>query len=282
MIDAPLAHEFVGNGKHMLMILHGILGNRTNWKGFARSLLEDIPGWRVCLVDLRAHGDSKGKFPPHDIHACAEDLAELCAHIGEEPAALAGHSFGGKVAAIYAQQFAADLHSLWILDSTPGLASRSTVSSEVTSVISTLQTVALPIASRRDLVEELKNKGLALSIARWMTTNVRSTRDGFVWRFDLDIVAAMLESYAHTDAWGVFDRPPSGLTIDFVRGENSDRWDEDDKTHLELLASEKKIRLHVLENAGHWVHTDNPEGLQAMMSRGLAQLRSPEGSAARA
>ena len=30
------------------------------------------------------------------------------------------------------------------------------------------------------------------------------------------------------------------------------------------------VHLHVLEDAGHWVHVDNPEGLMEMLAAGLA------------
>ena len=30
---------------------------------------------------------------------------------------------------------------------------------------------------------------------------------------------------------------------------------------IETLKQEKKISYHVLEKAGHWVHSDNPTGL---------------------
>ena len=57
------------------------------------------------------------------------------------------------------------------------------------------------------------------------------------------------------------------MEIDIVRAEKSNRWDPDVIQRLESLAarerggSEGKISVHILPNAGHWVHVDNPKGL---------------------
>lgn len=62
------------------------------------------------------------------------------------------------------------------------------------------------------------------------------------------------------------------MEINFVRAENSDRWEPDTVQRLESLAarerdgSEGKVAVHVLPKAGHWVHVDNPKGLVQIMA----------------
>ena len=34
----------------------------------------------------------------------------------------------------------------------------------------------------------------------------------------------------------------------------------------------KSVRLHVLPNAGHWLHVDNPDGLCALIAPELVRL----------
>ena len=49
-----------------------------------------------------------------------------------------------------------------------------------------------------------------------------------------------------------------GLKIDFVRAERSSfRWEGED----EALIKHHGHRVHLLRDSGHWVHTDNLEGL---------------------
>ena len=57
------------------------------------------------------------------------------------------------------------------------------------------------------------------------------------------------------------------MEIDIVRAEKSNRWDPDVIQRIESLAarerggSEGKFSVHILPNAGHWFHVDNPKGL---------------------
>lgn len=58
--------------------------------------------------------------------------------------------------------------------------------------------------------------------------------------------------------WPLVANPPEGLKLDFVRAERSDyRWGGQDNERIE----EYGHRVHLLKNSGHWVHTDNPDGL---------------------
>lgn len=243
--------------------LHGILGSRRNWLSFARRVVSQHPQWRLVLVDLRNHGESHGAPGPHTLAACAQDLGELAAALGEEPRVVVGHSFGGKVALVYARDVAAELDDLWVLDSSPGTyLPRGTGSVE--QVIRTISSLSLPIAGRRELVQALQDQGLSLSLAQWMTTNLRPAPGGFVWRFDLDAVREMLIDYAATDLWPWVENPPPGYRTHFVQGGRSDRWTDDDRERL-ARGQRAGLDLHVLPNAGHWVHTDDPDALFAVM-----------------
>ena len=68
------------------------------------------------------------------------------------------------------------------------------------------------------------------------------------------------------------------MEITIVRGEKSDRWDPDVIQRLETLAarqrnaSEGTVSVHLLPNAGHWVHVDNPKGLLDIVAPKLASL----------
>ena len=68
------------------------------------------------------------------------------------------------------------------------------------------------------------------------------------------------------------DNVPEGVHIDFLRAERSlHRWAHEDvqRIHLaEQIASSEGagVQMHVLEDAGHWVHTDNPDGLFRLLT----------------
>jgi pimeloyl-ACP methyl ester carboxylesterase len=51
-----------------------------------------------------------------------------------------------------------------------------------------------------------------------------------------------------------------------VRGGRSDRWRAEDLQRLAQAVAAGVVVDTVLERAGHWVHTDDPEGLLAIVA----------------
>ncbi len=233
-------------------ILHGILGSGRNWRSFSRRLARAWPGRRLVLVDLRGHGDSHPAPPPNTLAACAEDLAELADRVGA-PSLVMGHSFGGKVALRYARDEPAGLDAVWVLDALPG---REGAVSDVARVIRALRAVPLPLARREELRQLLLGWGFSELLAGWMTTNLRRGEGGLVWRFDLEAVQELLADYLAVDLWPVVEDAPCALH--FVRAARSERWTD---AVLARFYGLSDVWVHTLEDSGHWVHAENPEGL---------------------
>lgn len=107
--------------------------------------------------------------------------------------------------------------------------------------------------------------GFSLPVARWVTTNLRAVQGSshLHWTFDLDGIADMYDSYEETSLWGLLQQPPQGLAVDFVRAERSNfRWEGSVAENIQQLGH----RVHLLRDAGHWVHADNPGGLFDIMA----------------
>lgn len=74
------------------------------------------------------------------------------------------------------------------------------------------------------------------------------------------------------------ENPPKGMEIVIVRAEKSDRWDQDAIERIQKLASQGgsdspgKVSFCVVQNAGHWVHVDNPKGLLEIVASKIASL----------
>ncbi|MCB9546452.1 MAG: alpha/beta hydrolase [Myxococcales bacterium] len=259
----PLAHRVVGpDAGPTAFILHGILGQAGNLGGLARSLATRHPTWRFVLPDLRGHGASPSGEPPHTVAACADDLAALAAEVGA-PQVVIGHSFGGKVALVYARTYGVD--DAWVLDAPPGAADPG-VDHEVPRVIAATRALAPPFASREAVTAHFLDRGFGTGIAAWMTTNVARTAAGLVWKPDLDVVEALLADYFRTDLWD-FLAAPGATRVHLLRAGRSDRWDAATLTRLATLP----IDVHVLPDAGHWVHVDDPAGLQALLDVTLSR-----------
>jgi hypothetical protein len=102
-------------------------------------------------------------------------------------------------------------------------------------------------------------------MARWMTTNLKAAEGGYVWRFSLQPVEEMLSDYMRQDLWPFLESYKEGQEIHFVRAGKNENWSHLEVGRLEELASKGLIRLHCLEESGHWLHVDSPDLLRALL-----------------
>lgn len=272
VVESARAHK-------LAFVLHGALGSGQNFNRFTQRLARERGEYRYVLVDLRHHGESRGAPPPNTLRACAEDLAALAVEIGAAPEVVMGHSFGGKVAIEYARLAgeASDprareaLAQVWVLDAVPGPRSGEGAS-EIERVISAVRSVPMPAQSRRSVVEHLTERaGLSSGLAEWMTTNLRRRGDSYEWTFDLDAIEELVADYSRVDLWDFLAQPRQRPEFQLVVAERSDRWPPELRERARTLSPSARVIYHELENAGHWVHVDNPEGLLGLLTQHLAR-----------
>lgn len=252
-------------GRPCVWVLHGILGSARNWRAFTRRLMRDRPDLAFRLIDLRHHGDSHEGFgPPDTVDACVDDLLRLADGLGERPVAVVGHSFGGKVALMHAGRAPDGLRQAWVLDATPGTVDTFPADNEVVTVITALRRIPMPLATHAEVAEILQDMGFSAALAQWMTTNLQPDGEGgYVWRFDLDGVEAMILNYARVDGWPVIEHPPVDLHV--VRAGRGDRWPPEEVRRLAAAP----VQSHLLADSGHWVHVDAPEALRVLLASHL-------------
>jgi len=253
----------------LALVLHGALGSGNNLRSLASKLSKLRPEYRFCLVDLRHHGESQGAPAPNTLEACARDLDALVARIGAEPQVIAGHSFGGKTALMFAKLFPGRARQLWILDSNPGSQEPSSAN-EVIRVIESVRRTTTPAADRALVIGELTAQGISSGTANWLATNLVRQAEGFVWRFNLDAIYELMLDYFKVDLWPVLESEAADSDFRVVVAERSDRWAPENRARLQALVERAPhARLHVVPNAGHWLHVDNPAFLIELMSRDL-------------
>ncbi len=259
----------------LAFVLHGILGSASNWRSFVRRLVdrsEVAAALDWVLVDLRAHGESSltPAPPPHTVDACAADLARLARHLERPVDLVIGHSFGGKVALSFATEHSPATRAAWFLDTPPGpmtLGDAGTGRDDLERVLGILETIPEPLPGRQEVAERLMAQGLSAGLSQWMTTNVRGTSEsGYRWKFDLAAVKALIADYARLDLWPLVEHPRPGLVVHGVRGERSTRFDPEDVARMD------RIGAHVIADAGHWLHVDQPEALMRLFERAAAEV----------
>jgi pimeloyl-ACP methyl ester carboxylesterase len=270
-VTFSLAHALVGepDAPKLALLLHGALGSGNNLRSLASKLAKLRPEYRFCLVDLRHHGASQGAPPPNTLKACANDLAGLIEQLGAEPQVIAGHSFGGKTSLMFARLFPGRARQLWVLDSNPGRQEPSD-DNEVMRVIGAVRATTTPAPDRNRIVAELMGQGLSSGTSNWLATNLERTAEGMVWRFDLDAIHELMLDYFRVDLWPVLESGAADTDFRVVVAERSDRWAPENRARLQALAASRPhAKLHLVPNAGHWLHVDNPEFLLQLMRDNL-------------
>ena len=274
---SSIAFDNFGNPNGpVILVLHGILGSRRNWRQFIKRMSQEHPKWNFVTVDLRQHGDSHRPQGPNGLTDCAQDLIQLCQDEGWWPLKIWGHSFGGKVALSYAQFSPRKPSEIWVLDALPGKIPeliQNSLEDTVASVIKTLMELPIPIPSRNHLKDLLLERGFSKTLASWMTTNLRAVTkgklEGYEWRFNLEAMPELLKSYAGTDFWPFIDNADPELEFNFVQAAQSERWTPEICSEFEERATNSRLNKVLLQNAGHWVHVDNPQGLKAILQKSL-------------
>jgi len=251
-----------GHPRAAFLFLHGILGRGRNWRSLAQRFAEERPEWLAVTVDLRAHGDSLGLPPPHTVATAAADLGGLA--LNAPVRGVLGHSFGGKVALAFAEQrrsVGRPLTSTWVIDSTPSARPDRRGSEAVAQVLEVLGDMPERFSDRRAFVSAATERGLARPIAQWLAMNLRSVEGGYVYGVEMDVVDAMLEDYFALDQWPIV----AAGGVQLVLGGKSSVFDDGDRDRAETLAREGAAGLHVIEDAGHWVHADAPGELSELL-----------------
>ena len=119
--SAPrIAYEHCGAGP-LVVFLHGIGGNRTNWR-------DQLPvfaaaGFWALAWDARGYGLSDDYEGALDFAAFSHDLTRLLDHLGALRAHLVGLSMGGRILLDFYPRYSERVKSLVLCDTFPGFES---------------------------------------------------------------------------------------------------------------------------------------------------------------
>ena len=177
----------------------------------------------------------------------------------------------------------------WTLDSAPCGIRAGSDPHGVSVVLDAVAALPRRFASREELGERLERSGRTFSreLVNWLGTNlapmesksgggagVVSTSLG--WTFDVDGAKALYAAYARDGSRSMATTvaPPGGTEVHVVRAARSARWPAETVGAIEAAAKERgaRVRMYRLEDAGHWLHADNPEGLRDIVAPRLVEL----------
>ncbi len=245
-----LSYSEVGSGPP-LVILHGLFGSARNWTTVAKTLGQDH---RVVTVDLRNHGVSPWAESMDYRELAADVLAFLERH-GLEGATVMGHSMGGKTAMLLALEQGDAVGRLIVVDIAPVAYAHTHA-----PAIEALRKVDLAAAGRRGEVDRALQPEIPDPVLRgFLLHNLVSEEGSLRWRINLEALAENMEvltGYPDGLAGLAYDGPAlflAGAASDYVRPQSE----------AAIRALFPRAEIDRIEDAGHWVHAEQPQAFLA-------------------
>ena len=261
--DLRLHARTLGEAGPRVVFVHGLFGQGKNWTTIAKGLAEDH---RVTLLDLPNHGHSPWTDRIDYVDMAGLVAAELASY--GEPVTLVGHSMGGKVAMTLALRRPELLRALVVVDIAPveyplqggRTDDEDEEASPFGAFIAAMKAMDLDALHTRDDADAALRTAVPSRMVRsfLLQSLVRGGADdggGWHWRLNLDLLERDLGELRR------FPKPPPGATYDgpvlWIAGANSHYVLPGDRARMEELFP--GTRLVKVRNAGHWVHSEQPE-----------------------
>ncbi len=230
-----------------LLIVHGLFGSGRNWGAIARRLADRRDVW---TVDQRNHGTSP-RATTNSYAGMAADLAEVIAAAGGK-VDLLGHSMGGKAAMVLALTKPDLLRRLVVADIAP-----VAYAHDNTRYIAAMRALDLTgLTSRSEADRRLSRDVHDPALRAFFLQSLDLRSQPPQWRLNLDVLEAEMDKIVGwPDPGGVFDH----RTL-FLSGENSTYVLPDHRAGI--LAQFPKARFAKINDAGHWLHAEQPRAFE--------------------
>jgi pimeloyl-ACP methyl ester carboxylesterase len=277
-VDEGLAVRTLGAAGPWVVFVHGLFGQGKNWTTIGKGLSDTH---RVALVDLPNHGHS-----PWTDRVDYLDMVELLATELEqlgEPVTLVGHSMGGKVAMQLALRRPELLRALVVVDIAPveypvsggRTDDPDEEASPFAAFIDAMQRLDLGSLTNRGEADEALQADVPSRMVRsfLLQSLVREglgADGGWRWRLNLDLLARDLGELRG------FPEPPPGASFDgpvlWIAGANSTYVLPEDRPRMDALFP--ATRLVRIKDAGHWVHSEQPDVFLETLRRFLDRVEA--------
>ena len=234
-----------------LVLLHGLFGQGTNLRSVARALEADF---RVHCLDLPDHGRSAWL----DTASLATYAAAVRGWMDQHEltaAHILGHSLGGKVAMELALTEPARVERLVVADMAP-----VTYAEHHQVILDALQQVAARGCQTRTEAEALLGEVIDdPGVVGYLLMSLERGSDSEVyhWRFNL---AGLAEAYGRLREAPTEAAPFQGQTL-FLKGNESAYIQASHQPEIQRRFP--CSQLVTVNQAGHWLHIDQPEAFNS-------------------
>lgn len=243
-----LAVKEFGKGQP-LIILHGLFGSSDNWLTIGKRLADHF---HLFIPDQRNHGDS---FHSDEFtyRAMAADLREFMEEKAIKNPVIIGHSMGGKTAMTFALSHPDMYQKMIVVDISP-----KAYDVRHDHILEGLNAIQLSRAtSRQDADQQLKSYVPSLAVRQFLLKNLKRKDHGYEWKLNLPVITDQIENVGEAINSDQTRNKEESKPVLFIKGKNSDYILPEDRIAIEKLFPRSQIVE--IENAGHWVHAEQPE-----------------------
>ena len=268
VVDRDALHYTqIGDSGPRVVLMHGLFGQGKNWTSVAKALADRA---RVIMVDLPNHGRS-GWTESVTYGEMAVAIADVLAEDSADPLNVVGHSMGGKVAMAMALLQPRLVERLVVADIAPVRYERL---SSFADYVTGMRSIDLARIDTRAEAERRLAPYVPDDVVRsFLLQNLRRDPDsdtGWRWQMNLSLLGAKL---AELGDWPALHTPPYEGPVLWVAGGRSDYVQPEYGPAMRALFP--RTRLFTIKNAGHWVHSEQPEIFIAAVRRFL-ELDAPD------
>jgi len=254
-----LAYESVGQGP-TVVFMHGIGGNRTNWREQLAAIGTDF---HAVAWDARGYGDSEDYAEDLAFPMFAADLLRLLDHLGVAQAHLVGLSMGGRIALDFYESHPARVASLVLCDTFPGYDASITAE----------QREAFIRSRQQPLLEGKEPRDIAPVVAPTLLS--KQATPASMQRLVDSMTALHKESYLKAIAAMTRYEPVAKLAA--VKVPTLVICGDEDKLTPPAVSQEMAntipgARLAILGEAGHLSNIEQPAAFNAVLREFLAGL----------
>jgi pimeloyl-ACP methyl ester carboxylesterase len=228
-----------------LVILHGLFGFSDNWQTHAKKL---AAYYRVVLVDLRNHGHSPWS-DEFSYQLMVNDLKELVDDLGIQKMHLLGHSMGGKVAMLFAQQYTKSIDKLLVVDI--GIKAYPMHHQHILAGMHSIDLNTITARSQAEAIlkEHIDSDG----VRQFLLKNLYWKDKGqLAWRMNVDVLEREMP-----EILAALPEKETFVPTLFIRGALSNYILDEDFSAIEEVFPEAEFVT--IDHAGHWVHAEAPE-----------------------